>query len=130
MTEKVNALAPQRDPETGRFLTGNIGGGRPLGARNKLAEAFLGDVLNEWSTHGAAAISDMREKNPGDFCKMVASLCPKEMTLNLNDSLSELTDDELRGQLQALAALAASVVGQPDAGNAAQAGATIPSQLH
>ena len=130
MSEKRNALAPAKDPETGRFITGNSGGGRPLGARNKLAEAFLGDVLTEWQTHGASAISDMREKNPGDFCKMVASLCPKEMTLNLTDNLSELSDDELLGQLRALAALATSVVGQSDAGVEAQGVAAKPSQLH
>jgi hypothetical protein len=130
MSEKQNALSPAKDPETGRFLTGNIGGGRPLGSRNKLAEAFLTDVLNEWETHGAVAISDMREKSPGDFCKMVASLCPKEMTLNLNDNFSELSDDELLGQLRTLAALAASVVGGTDAGSEAPGSAAKPSQLH
>ena len=129
-----NTLAPAKDPETGRFLTGNIGGGRKLGSRNKLAEAFLADVLNEWESHGAVAISDMREKSPGDFCKMVASLCPKEMTLNLNDNLSELSDDELIGQLRSLAALAATAVGQLNEGGEAQAGAPgmrgEPKQFH
>jgi hypothetical protein len=104
--------------------------GRPKGSRNKLAESFLADVLSEWEKHGADAISDMRNKNPGDFCKMVASLCPKEMTLNLNDNLSELSDDELIGQLRSLAALAATAVGQLNAGGEAQAGAAIPSQFH
>ena len=104
--------------------------GRPKGARNKLAESFLADVLAEWESHGALAISDMREKNPGDFCKMVASLCPKEMTLNLNDNLSELSDDELLGQLRTLAALAAAAVGQPDDGAEAEAGAAIAPRVH
>ena len=104
--------------------------GRPKGSRNKLAEAFLADVLNEWETHGAVAISDMREKNPGDFCKMVASLCPKEMTLNLTDNLSEIPDDELIGQLRDLAALASQFLGKPDSGNEAQASATVTPQLH
>jgi hypothetical protein len=130
MAEKVNALAPQRD-ENNRFLPGNNGGpGRPLGARNKLAEAFLGDVLTEWQTHGAQAIIDMREKNPGDFCKMVASLCPKEMTLNLTDNLSELSDDELIGQLRALAALATSVIGGTDAGGETQGVKAIAARVH
>jgi hypothetical protein len=104
--------------------------GRPKGARNKLAEAFLVDVLSEWESHGAVAISDMREKNPGDFCKMVASLCPKEMTLNLNDNLSELTDDELLGQLRSLAALAATAVGQLNTGGEASIVAEVTPQLH
>jgi hypothetical protein len=104
--------------------------GRPKGSRNKLAESFLADVLEEWETHGATAVSDMREKNPGDFVKMVASICPKEMTLNLTDKLGDLTDDELIGQLRSLAALAASVVGQPDAGSEAAGVSQVPPQLH
>jgi hypothetical protein len=130
MSDKQNALTPERN-DRGQFIMGHTGmGGRPAGARNKLAEAFLGDVLNEWENHGAVAISDMREKNPGDFCKMVASLCPKEMTLNFTDNLSELSDDELLGQLRTLAALAASVVGGTDAGSEAPGSAAIASQLH
>lgn len=130
MSEETNKLSPERN-DKGQFILGHTGqGGRPVGARNKLAEAFLGDVLNEWETHGATAISDMREKNPGDFCKMVASLCPKEMTLNLNDNLSELSDDELIGQLRTLAALAASVAGKPDAGVEAQASPAVAARVH
>ena len=104
--------------------------GRPKGSRNKLAETFLADVLTEWEKHGAAAISDMRDKSPGDFCKMVASLCPKEMTLNLNDNLSELSDDELLGQLRSLAALAATAVGGLDQGGETTGSAQVTSQLH
>ena len=130
MSGKQNALSPGRDPETGKFLPGNSCGGRTPGTRNKLAEVFLADLMVEWQNHGAAAISDMREKNPGDFCKMVASLCPKEMTLNFNDNLSELSDDELLGQLRSLAALAASVIEQPDAGSETKAGPPKPPRVH
>ena len=104
--------------------------GRPKGSRNKLAEAFLADVLNEWETHGATAISDMRDKNPGDFCKMVASLMPKDLTLTLNDNLSEIPDDELIGQLRDLAALASQFLGGADKGTEAQGSAKLPPQLH
>jgi hypothetical protein len=119
-----------RDETTGRFLTGNIGGGRPKGARNKLAESFLADVLEEWESHGAVAISDMREKNPGDFVKMVASLLPKEMTLNLTNDLSELSDDELLGQIRELHASLAPLLAASGEGDGAKAVATQPAQLH
>ena len=36
----VSALSPERDGQ-GRFLTGNSGGGRPKGSRNKLTERFM-----------------------------------------------------------------------------------------
>lgn len=104
--------------------------GRPKGSRNKLAEAFLAHVLAEWETRGATAISDMRAKNPGDFCKMVASLCPKELTLNLNDNLSELSDDEVLGQLRTFAAQLAQLLAGADAGAEAQEITAIASIVH
>lgn len=85
--------------------------GRPKGSRNKLAEKFLADVLNEWQSHGAVAVSDMREKNPGDFVKMIAGLLPKDVNLNLTDNFSELSDDELLGQLRDLTARIAPFIG-------------------
>jgi hypothetical protein len=97
--------------------------GRPKGARNKLAESFLDDVLKEWETHGAVAVSDMREKNPGDFVKMVAGLLPKEMTLNVNNEI-EMTDDELRERIRNLAGQLAPFLegtGATDSGVEAQA---------
>ena len=101
--------------------------GRPKGSRNKLAEQFVADVLAEWENHGAVAISDMREKNPGDFVKMVASLLPKDVNLNLNDNMSELSDDELLGQLRDLCAQLAPFLAE---GTGTQAGAEKPAQLH
>lgn len=122
--------SPAKDPETGRFLTGNIGGGRKLGSRNKLTEQFLTDVLNEWEGHGATAISDMREKNPGDFVKMVASLLPKDVNLNLTDNLSELSDDELLGQLRDLSASLAPFLAKLDQGNEAEGGGEVAPRVH
>lgn len=121
-----------RDEETGRFLTGNNGGGRPKGSRNKLAESFLADVLEEWENHGAVAVSDMREKSPGDFVKMVAGLLPKEMTLNVNNE-NEMTDDELRERIRSLAGQLAPFldgIGAVDGGAEAKAGAGQPPIVH
>jgi hypothetical protein len=41
-----------RDPGSGRFVSGNIGGGRPKGSRNKLAEAFIADLHARWIKDG------------------------------------------------------------------------------
>lgn len=104
--------------------------GRPKGSRNKIAESFLADVLAEWEAHGAVAISDMREKNPGDFCKMVASLLPKDINVSLGDNLSELSDDELIGQLRDLASVIAPFIGGGDSGVEAAGGAEEPTRFH
>jgi hypothetical protein len=104
--------------------------GRPKGSRNKLAEEFLADVLNEWEAHGATAVSEMREKSPGDFVKMVASLLPKDVNLNINDNLGELSDDELLGQLRELTGKLAPLLAVTDQGTEASGGAQIASRVH
>lgn len=106
--------------------------GRPKGSRNKLAEEFLKDVLNEWETHGAVAVSDMREKNPGDFVKMVASLLPKDINLNLNNEI-EMSDDEIRDRIRDLASQLApflSGTGALGAGDESQDSAKLSSRVH
>lgn len=101
--------------------------GRPKGSRNKLAEDFLSDVLEEWQAHGKVAVSDMREKSPGDFVKMVASLLPKDVNLNLQNNLSELSDDELLSELRSLAANLAPLLAE---GSGEAEIAAKPAQLH
>jgi hypothetical protein len=54
--------------------------GRPKGARNKLGEAFVKDMLADWEQHGVNAITKLREDRPGDYVKVVASILPKELT--------------------------------------------------
>lgn len=106
--------------------------GRPKGSRNKLSESFLADVLNEWENHGAVAISAMREKNPGDFCKMVASLLPKDVNLNVNNEI-EMTDDELAQRIRELSRAFAPFLeraGGAAEGDAPPQGAAVASQLH
>ena len=38
--------------------------GRPKGARNKLSEALLTEVLADWEAHGADIIRRVREEEP------------------------------------------------------------------
>ncbi len=92
---------PAKDEKTGRFLTGNIGGGRPKGSRNKLGEEFLQDMLHAWQTQGQEVIARVIEERPQDFMKVVASLLPRDVNLNVN-SMEEVTDDELLRRIRDL----------------------------
>ena len=95
--------APEKDPSTGRFITGNIGGGRPKGARSKLGEQFCQDVYEKWQEAGARCIDEMIADKPGDFVKLVATMLPKEMNLTVSDG-SDLSDEELHDRIRNLAA--------------------------
>lgn len=117
--------------EATRFQPGNPG--RPKGARNKLQEDFLKDVLTAWEAKGASAIDDMIADKPGEFVKMVAGLMPKEATLTINDH-SEMTDDELAERVRSLAAQLAPFLidgtGDAEKGTGRKTGAQIATRVH
>ena len=76
-----------------KLFTGAMpGAGRPAGARNKLSQHFLEDLLAEWREHGRAAITKMRIRNSADFVRVVAGTLPKEFTFE--HTTSDLTIEE------------------------------------
>jgi hypothetical protein len=56
-------------------------GGRPRGARNRLARKFLDDLLEDWEEHGAGAIKIMRIEDPAKYVTIVAQVLPREFEL-------------------------------------------------
>lgn len=73
----------ERDNKTGRFLPGNAGnGGRKPGQRNKLGEAFIGDLREVWEEVGIDALRRCAEEEPGQFVRVVASLMPRDLNIN------------------------------------------------
>ena len=90
--------SPARDGQ-GRFLTGNSGGGRPKGSRNKLTERFMDTIANDFAEHGAEAIAKVRIDDPATYLKIVGSLVPRELIMQREESAAinsaEITDEEL-----------------------------------
>jgi hypothetical protein len=76
-------------------------GGRPLGSRTKLCKRLLEDLFADWQEGGIAAIRMMRMENPSAYCKMMASILPKELLFETG-SVSELGDDELDSMITLL----------------------------
>jgi catalase (peroxidase I) len=83
----------------GRFLTGNSGGGRPKGSRNKLTERFLDIISDDFAEHGAEAIVKLRTDDPATYLKLVGSLVPRELILQREQAppinSAVITDDEV-----------------------------------
>lgn len=78
--------------------------GRPKGSRNKLGEAFLAAMYEDWKLHGVAAIEKVRTDRPHDYLKVVASILPKDLNVRVNDH-EQMTDDELIARIRTLAGI-------------------------
>ena len=103
----------ERNTETGRFLTGNSGGGRPKGSRNKLGEQFLEALAQDFAEHGQQAIVDCREEKPTEYVKIVASLLPKELLVR-KDPVDEMSNEEIADALDILRGMVAGSGKRPD----------------
>ena len=94
---------PEQD-EKGRFIAGNSGnGGRKPGSRAKLGEAFVADLCADWEKHGIETIARVREQRPHEYLKVVASILPKDLNMNVSP-VEHMTDDELKASITRLLA--------------------------
>lgn len=80
-------------PVEHRFKPGNPG--RPKGSRNKLGEAFIEALHDDFKEHGAKTIEAVRIEKPDQYLKVVASIIPQEVNHKVDDLNDDLSDDEL-----------------------------------
>jgi hypothetical protein len=92
--------------------------GRPKGSRNKLGEAFIQALHDDFTEHGVATIVKVREERPHEYLKVVAGLLPKELKIERAD---ELSDSELDQRIRQLAGIIGVEVGVPGAPRAEEA---------
>jgi hypothetical protein len=131
MAEEQRAK-PEQDSK-GRFVTGNIGGGRPKGARAKLGEAFIQAMHDSFLEHGTETIEKVRTEKPDQYLKVIASLLPSEHRITVNDQFSEMTDDELAERVRQLTATLAPLldgIGEPVEAAGGKESAKLPSRVH
>lgn len=73
--------------------------GRPVGSRNKLGEAFVADIYNDWKINGVETIEKVRREKPDAYMKVIASILPKEVNIK---QLDDISDDELIARIRQL----------------------------
>jgi hypothetical protein len=97
-TGQLQGATPARADFATRFKPGQSGNpaGRSKSCRNKLSEAFIAALNDDFAEHGPAVISQVRAEMPHVYLKVIASLVPKELKLDKeHNSLADFTDDEL-----------------------------------
>jgi hypothetical protein len=95
-------------------------GGRPAGSRNKLVNAFVDALFQDFEQHGPAAIRIMRVERPADYVRVVAGLVPKELLVQ-ESALAGMSDEEIAETLATIRRLRQSAL-------AAAAGQTEPPE--
>ncbi len=76
--KSLNLRSPWQPGESGNPV------GRPTGARSKLSEAFLKAVHDDFVEHGVEALESVRENDPSTYLRVIASLMPRNVKLNVN----------------------------------------------
>jgi hypothetical protein len=71
--------------------------GRPLGSRNKLSESVIHDIAADWAVGGAETIARVRMTDPATYFRVVASILPKDVLVNVQQTTpGNLDADEWR----------------------------------
>jgi Family of unknown function (DUF5681) len=60
--------------------------GRPLGAKQRLAENFVDALLKDFAAHGASAIAACRQQRPDIYLTCIAKCLPKEVNVKADGS--------------------------------------------
>jgi hypothetical protein len=95
--------------------------GRPKGSKQRLSENFISALCQDFETHGQAVIDTVRSEKPADYLKIIASIVPKELTVNHNN-IEDMSDEELLDNLEQVRSLAAALVGSHGSKAAARSG--------
>jgi hypothetical protein len=106
MSDETTIAVPTAPKQRGvPFKPGQSGNpaGRPRGSRNRLADAFVTDLAAAWEEHGVMALTKCATAEPAKFVSIIASLLPRDVSLNVTHSVDPLAfHDRFRQALELL----------------------------
>lgn len=57
--------------------------GRPVGARQKIAERLIADIADKWEQHGGSVLERLAKDEPAKFAQIAYGLLPREAFLTV-----------------------------------------------
>ena len=100
--------------------------GKPKGSKHKLSESFISALCHDFEEHGETVIQEVRLDKPADYLKIIASIVPKELTVN-NVTTEDMSDEDLIERLDQVRSIAAALAGtQAGARTGVSSGKTKP----
>ena len=76
--------------------SGNLAG-RPTGSRNKFSEDVVTAFAVDWAAGGPEVIARVRQQDPSTYLRVVASILPKDVLVNVQQQVpGNLDPDEWR----------------------------------
>jgi len=86
--------------------------GRPIGSRNKFAEAFVSDVAEAWAKDGASILNRVAQDEPAKFLDVCARIVPKDVQVSLSARMPNgLEAEDWQALLELLGAVKAALPG-------------------
>lgn len=127
--DKRGDVTPQKQALKAPWKSGQSGnpGGRPKGSRNKLGEAFLEALHNDFQEHGIEAVETVRTEKPDQYLKVIASILPKDLNITMN-KFDDISEEELIERLRSLESVIRPFLG--DVGSDRDHGRTGPQTAH
>ena len=68
---------PQRDPVTGQFLPGNVGGGRPKGSKDKVSQKLVTLMTELMDKRGEELIGRVADDDPAAALAILTRIVPQ-----------------------------------------------------
>ena len=101
--ETKPASAPHQQLKPYHFKPGVSGNpnGRVKGSRNKLGEAFVSALHDDFLNHGPEVITRVRQENPAQYLKVIAAVIPREFHVK-DQTFGGVSDAEFASFVEAV----------------------------